>query len=210
MPSTSGLPVPPDCESATPSLILNVVQVMTPPAEGRGLAGLLPSAHERAAREDARALERLLMPVLDDSYILILSPQIPGVDGALRGLLVGPGGVRALLVRRWFGHFRQRGRAWEYNARGRLGWIPCRTDPTLDGRLVVDQLSEWMRETLGTVLPLEATIAFPDRNSRIELTNDPAIEVVTRDNAPWWANSLKKARRMDERSAGRLLVALGA
>ena len=58
--------------------------------------------------------------------------------------------------------------------------------------------------------PVEATIAFPDRHSRIELTNDPVTEVVTLDNAPWWANRLAKARRMDERSAGRLLEALGA
>jgi hypothetical protein len=204
------VPVPPDCGPAALWPILNDVQVMTPSTGGRGLARLRSSDEDRAARNDARALEGLLKPVLDDSYVLILSPQIPGVDGALRGLLVGPGGVRALLVRRWNGHFRQRGRMWEYNARGRLGWIPCRTDPTRDGRLVLDQLSEWMRDALGTVLPLEATIAFPDRTSHVELTNDPEIEVVTRDNAPWWANSLAKARRMDERSAGRLLVALGA
>jgi hypothetical protein len=186
------------------------MQVMTPSTGGRGLASLRPSPEDRAAREDARALEQLLKPVLDDSYILILSPKIPGVDGALRGLLIGPGGVRALLVRRWDGHFRQRGRMWEYNARGRLGWIPCRTDPTKDGRIVLDQVSEWMRDVLGTVLPVEATIAFPDQKSRVELSNNPEIEVVTRDNAPWWANSLAKARRIDERSAGRLLLALGA
>jgi hypothetical protein len=75
---------------------------------------------------------------------------------------------------------------------------------------VLDQVSEWMRDVLGTVLPVEATIAFPDRKSQIELSNNPEIEVVTRDNAPWWANSLAKARRIDERSAGRLLLALGA
>jgi hypothetical protein len=75
---------------------------------------------------------------------------------------------------------------------------------------VLGQLTTWMRDNLGTTLPVEATIAFPDRHSRIELTNDPVTEVVTLDNAPWWANRLAKARRMDERSAGRLLEALGA
>jgi hypothetical protein len=184
------------------------VQVIKPAAARR--AWLPTDPEERAAADEAKALERLLDPVLSDAYVLILSPEIPGVDRSLRGLLIGPGGVRALLVRRWNGHFRQRGRAWEYDARGRRGWIPCRTDPTHDGRQVLGQLTTWMRDNLGTTLPVEATIAFPDRHSRIELTNDPVTEVVTLDNAPWWANRLAKARRMDERSAGRLLEALGA
>jgi hypothetical protein len=75
---------------------------------------------------------------------------------------------------------------------------------------VLGQLTSWIQDALGTTLPVEATIAFPDRHSKIELTNDPITEVVTLDNAPWWANRLSKARRMDERSAGRLLEALGA
>jgi hypothetical protein len=184
------------------------VQVIKPASARR--AWLPQDPGERVAADEAKALERLLDPVLSDAYVLILSPDIPGVDQSLRGLLIGPGGVRALLVRRWNGHFRQRGRAWEYDSRGKRGWIPCRTDPTKDGRQVLGQLTAWMRDNLGTTLPVEATIAFPDRHSQIELTNDPVTEVVTLDNAPWWANHLSKARRMDERSAGRLLEALGA
>lgn len=188
------------------------MQVITPQSTPRW-ARWLPiqfGGRRYGAHPDARALERLLAPILDDSYVLVLSPRIPGVERGLHGLLIGPGGVRALLVRRWNGHFRLRGRAWEYDARGRRGWIPCRTDPTLDGRRIVDQVGRWMTQTLGTRLPIEAAIAFPDRTSRIELLNDPVTEVVTTDNAPWWANRVARVRKLDGRSAGRLLEALGA
>jgi hypothetical protein len=67
-----------------------------------------------------------------------------------------------------------------------------------------------MTDALGTRLPIEAAIAFPDRHSRIELTSDPVMEVVTIDNAPWWAKRVGRVRQLDGRSAGRLLEALGA
>lgn len=186
------------------------MQVMTPDAGAGRLAWLRGIRRGRGSEHDAKALERLLAPVLDDSYVLVLLPRIAGVDHGLHGLLVGPGGVRALLVRRWHGRFRHRGRLWEFDARGRRGWVPCRTDPTHDGKRIVDQVVRWMNDALGTQLPIEAAIVFPDRDSRIELLDDPVTEVVTPDNAPWWARRLTRARRLDGRSAGRLLEALGA
>lgn len=161
-----------------------------------------------AAHPDARALETLLAPALDDSWVLIVSPRLPGVDDDMRGLLVGPGGVRALLVRRWHGRFRQRGRVWEFNARGKRGWIPCRTDPTRDARRVVDQVGSWMMSAIGTRLPLDGVVAFPDRHCHVELLNDPVTEVVTLDNATSWASQVGRVRLIDGKSAGRLLEAV--
>jgi hypothetical protein len=185
------------------------MQVLKPKAVGRRFGWLATVGRGRGAAGHAEALERLLAPVLDDAYVLVLAPQIPGVDHGLHGLLVGPGGVRALLVRNWHGQFRQRGRLWEFNARGRRGWVACRTDPTRDAKRIVDQVGTWMKEALGTQFPIEATIAFPDRRSQVELLDNPVTEVVTLDNAPWWANRLTRIRRLDGRSAGRLLEALG-
>ena len=185
------------------------MQVLKPGSRAGRLGWLGSLRPGRGGVGDSEALERLLAPVLDDSYVLVLAPRIPGVDHGLHGLLVGPGGVRALLVRRWHGQFRQRGRLWEFNARGRRGWVACRTDPTRDAKRMVDQVGRWMTEALGTRLPVEATIAFPDRRSQIELLDNPVTEVVSLDNAPWWANRLTRVRRLDGRSAGRLLEALG-
>lgn len=186
------------------------MQVLSPEAPPRRLGWLWANRQDRSAEADGRAIEKLLAPVLDDSYVLVVAPHIPGVDRGLHALLIGPSGVRAVLVRHWNGHFRQRGRAWEYDTRGRRGWVPCRTDPTRDARRIVDQVGRWMTDVLGTKLPIEAVIAFPDRESRIELTNDPVTEVVSLDNAPWWANRIGRVRQLDGRSAGRLLEALGA
>ena len=161
-------------------------------------------------RADARDLATLLAPTLDDTYTLFLEPLLPGVDVHLTALLVGPGGVRAMLVRRWHGHFRHRGRAWEYDARGQRGWIPCRTDPTREAHRARDQVGRWMTLNLGTRLPVEAAVAFPDRRARVEL-EEPVTEVVTTSNAPWWAHRLGRVRRLDDRRAGRLIEAvLGA
>ena len=186
------------------------MQVLSPEAPPRRLGWLWGNRQDRSAEADGRAIEKLLAPVLDDSYVLVVAPHVPGVDRGLHALLIGPSGVRAVLVRHWNGHFRQRGRAWEYDTRGRRGWVPCRTDPTRDARRIVDQVGRWMTDELGTKLPIEAVIAFPDRESQIELTNDPVTDVVSLDNAPWWANKISRVRQLDGRSAGRLLEALGA
>jgi len=169
---------------------------------------LRPGGSAGAVHPDARDLELLLAPVLDDGYVLVVSPRLPGVDHDLRAMLVGPAGVRAMLVRRWHGQFRQRGRAWEFNARGRRGWIPTRTDPTHDARRVADQVGRWMDAALGTRVAVEGVIAFPDRTSQIQLMDDPLTEVVTVHNAQAWARDLATVRQLDGRAAGRLLEAV--
>jgi hypothetical protein len=58
-------------------------------------------------------------------------------------------------------------------------------------------VADWARTTLGDGnLPVEAAIAFPSRLSRVVL-EEPDIEVITSENAPWWANRMGRVQRMD-------------
>ena len=109
---------------------------------GIGLAWLIRalSSEPRQLGDD---LVRLLAPAFDDLYVLILSPRLPGVPSDLTALLVGPAGVRALIVRRWRGRYRVRGRRWEYDTKSRRGWIPCRTNPSFDGDAVAEAVARW-------------------------------------------------------------------
>ena len=102
-------------------------------------------------------------------------------------VLVGPAAVRAMLVRDWDGHYRVRGRGWEYDTHGRRGWIACRTNPSFEGQRIADALARWAAaEDLPPNLPIAPAIVFPRSHSRIVL-EEPDDEVVTPDNAPWWA-----------------------
>ena len=174
-------------------------------AEPRRRIPWFPPRH--AQRSAVTDLATLLAPTLDDTYTLILDPHLPGVDPDLAALLVGPGGIRALLVRHWRGRFRHRGRAWEYDAAGSEGWVPCRTDPTGEATRTREQVSSWMWLTIGTQFPVEAAVAFPGRRCRVEL-EDPVTEVVTPSNAPWWAQRLGRVKRLDDRRAGRIIDAV--
>jgi hypothetical protein len=163
---------------------------------GVGLAWLIRaiSSGRRPLGDD---LARLLAPAFDDSYVLILSPRLPGVPDDLAGLLVGPAGVRALVARRWRGRYRVRGRSWEYDTRSGGGWIPCRTNPSFDADAVADAVAAWARSQIDEpALPVAPAVAFPRPFSVIVL-EEPAGEVVTADNAPWWAQSIGRLQRMD-------------
>jgi uncharacterized lipoprotein YmbA len=54
-------------------------------------------------------------------------------------------------------------------------------------------------------LPVRGAVAFPLKRSQIVL-EEPDGEVVTADNAPWWANTIGRVRRMDA-STGQAFVA---
>jgi hypothetical protein len=171
---------------------------------GVGLAWLIRAVSSRG-RPPGDDLARLLAPAFDDSYVLILAPRLPGVSSELAALLVGPAGVRALLTRRWNGHYRVRGRAWEYDTRGRRGWIPCRTNPSFEADAVADAVGAWTRTALdeasGPIIPV---VAFPRAWSAIVL-EEPTGEVVTSDNAPWWAQSIGRLQRMDPSRVARFV-----
>lgn len=167
----------------------------------RAIAGRAPTA----ADDD---LERLLGPLFDDSYVLIASPRIPGRSADLAALLVGPPGVRALLARGWHGHYRVSGKRWEYDTHSRRGWIVCRTNPTWDAASVREAVVRWARDAgLEANLPIEAAVAFPRRETRVVL-EEPTIEVVTRDNAPWWAARIARAQRIDAARVERFVQAV--
>jgi hypothetical protein len=61
----------------------------------------------------------------------------------------------------------------------------------------------WVQRELGEgTVPVEATVAFPSRLSRVVL-EEPDVEVLTAENAPWWAQRVGRVQRMD---AGRVVA----
>lgn len=175
---------------------------------GVGSAWLWRAARPNRTRELSGALTDVLAPALDDSYTLLVAPRLPIRDSArLDGVLVGPGGVRVITARDWEGRYRVHGRVWEFDARGRRGWIRCRTNPSFEATKLHEGFTRWLAEQGFGDLPVRPAIAFPLARSRVVL-EEPDEEVVTADNAPWWANSIGRVRRLDAAEAGRLIEAV--
>ncbi len=160
---------------------------------GAGWLGQLVRLHRSGAPED---LVRLLSGSLDDAYLLLLSPRLPGVPAEVEALLVGPPGVRTVIVRRWHGRYRVRGHGWDFDARGHRGWIPCITNPSFEGTAARNAVATWARGAGHENLPIEPAIAFPDRHSRLVL-EEPEPEIITIHNVPWWANGMGRVQRMN-------------
>lgn len=153
-------------------------------------------------------LGRMLAPAFDDSYVLVLAPRLPGVPNDLAALLVGPPGVRALIARRWDGRYRVRGRGWEFDTHSREGWIPTITNPSFDADQVSDAVARWWQQAIDDpTVSITPAIAFPRHFSRIVL-EEPDGEVVTTDNAPWWAQRIGKVQRLDPQRAARFVEAV--
>ena len=181
-------------------------------ALGIGVGTAMVWREARAARrrrnETGDDIVRLLAPTLDDSYTLVLAPRLPGVPGDLAALLVGPAGVRALIARRWRGRFRVRGRGWELDTRSRAGWIPTLTNPSFDADAVADAVGRWSRAAVDDPsVAVTPAIAFPRPHSTVVL-EEPAGEIVTTDNAPWWAQSIGRVQRIDAQRAARFVEAV--
>lgn len=177
-------------------------------AIGIGLAIAWRGYQQRQPRPADDDLADLLGPLFDDSYVLLASPRIPARTGDLAALLVGPPGIRAILARAWDGHYRLAGKRWEYDTRSRRGWIACRTNPTWEAARVREAVARWAREAgLEAGLPIEATVVFPRRESSVTL-EEPVTEVVTRDNAPWWAGRIGRTQRLDAMRVERVVRAV--
>ena len=175
---------------------------------GVGSAWLMRSVRPTRTRELSAALIDVLSPAFDDTYTLLVAPRLPIRDsGRLDGVLVGPGGVRIITARNWEGRYRVHGRVWEFDARGRRGWIRCRTNPSFDATKLTEGFTRWLAEQNIGELPIRPAIAFPLSRSKVVL-EEPADEVVTADNAPWWANSIGRVRRLDESASVRLVGAV--
>ena len=160
-------------------------------------AGMLGQAFRERKEGGSEDLVRLLSATLDDSYLLMVRPQLPGVPADLEALLAGPPGIRALVARRWQGRYRVRTNTWEFDTRGRRGWIPCITNPSFEAGAARNAVVGWARESTTELNPpIEAAIAFPSRRSRLVL-EEPDVEVITAENAPWWANGMGRVQRMD-------------
>lgn len=175
---------------------------------GVGAAWLVRVFRPDRARRVSDALTELLSATFDDTYTLVVAPGLPVRDSVrLDGILVGPGGVRVLTVRDWEGRYRVRGKVWEFDARGRRGWVRCRTNPSFDATALADGVVRWSRQAGIGDVPIRPVIVFPRRHSRIIL-EEPADEVVTTDNAPWWANTIGRVRRLDPATASHILDAV--
>jgi hypothetical protein len=165
-------------------------------------------AGRRWRNEVGEDIARLLAPALDDSYTLVLSPRLPGVPPDLAALLVGPAGVRAVIARRWRGRYRVRGRGWELDTRSRAGWIPTLTNPSFDADAVANTVTRWSRAAIDDPsIAITPAIAFPRPYSTVVL-EEPAGEIVTTDNAPWWAQSIGRIQRLDAHRAARFVEAV--
>ena len=160
-------------------------------------AGMLGQAVRERKEGGGEDLVRLLASTLDDSYLLMVRPQLPGVPPDLEALLAGPPGIRALVARRWQGRYRVRINTWEFDTHGRRGWIPCLTNPSFEAGAARNAVVGWARESTTELNPpIEAAVAFPSRRSRLVL-EEPDVEVITAENAPWWANGIGRVQRMD-------------
>ena len=181
-------------------------------ALGLGVGAAMVWRERGAARrrrdEIGDDIARLLAPAFDDSYTLVLAPRLPGVGTDLAGLLVGPAGVRAIVARRWRGHYRVRGRGWELDTRSRAGWIPTLTNPSFDADAVADAVTRWLRSAIDDPsIGITPAIAFPRPHSTVVL-EEPIGEIVTTDNAPWWAQSIGRVQRLDGTRAARFVEAV--
>jgi len=162
----------------------------------------------RRTEEQGHDLARLLAPVFDHQYLLILSPRLPGVPDDLAALLVGPPGVRAVVARRWHGRYRVHGRGWEFDTGSRAGWMPCLTNPSFDADAATAAVARWAREAgVEPALPIAPLVIFPRGYSKIVL-EEPEGEVVTIDNAPWWAQRIGRVQRMDAPRLARFVDAV--
>jgi hypothetical protein len=177
-------------------------------AIGIGAALLLRVLRPNRSRRLTAAMATMLGQTLGDDYALIVAPRLPIRDAArLHGILVGPAGVRVVTVRDWVGHYRVRGRAWEFDTKSRKGWIACRTNPSWEASGLCDGVARWARDIGLPDLPMKPAVIFPRSHSQIVL-EEPADEIVTADNAPWWANSIGRVRRMDAAASARLVGAI--
>ncbi|HEX7197627.1 MAG TPA: hypothetical protein VF364_12440 [Candidatus Limnocylindria bacterium] len=175
---------------------------------GVGAAWLARVAGPGRQRSATDLLESLLAPTFDDSYTLVLSPRLPIRDAArLDGLLIGPAGVRAMTVRDWEGRYRVRGRAWEFHAGRRRGWIRCRTNPSFDAVSLAEGVGRWAVQAGMSHVSIRGAVAFPLTRSRITL-EEPDDEIVTAGNGPWWANAIGRARRLDPAAGATFLTAV--
>ena len=165
-------------------------------------------AARRRREEIGDDIARLLGPAFDDSYTLVLAPRLPGVGTDLAALLVGPAGVRALVARRWRGRYRVRGRGWELDTHSRAGWIPTLTNPSFDADAVADAAIRWLRSAVDDPsIGITPAVAFPLPQSTVVL-EEPIGEIVTTDNAPWWAQSIGRVQRLDGTRAARFVEAV--
>lgn len=175
---------------------------------GVGAAWLIRVLRPDQAKQRADALIALLSTTFGDDYTLIIQPRLPVRDlERLDAILVGPGGTRVITVREWHGRYRVHGRTWEFDTHSRHGWIRCRTNPGADAAALAFGVQRWAEEMALPEIHLKAAIVFPHAHSRVVL-EEPSEEIVTTDNAPWWANAYGRVLRLNQQTATRVVEAI--
>lgn len=94
------------------------------------------------------------------------------------------------------------------DTRSRASWIPTLTNPSFDADAVADAVLRWSRSAVADpTIGITPAIAFPRPHSTVVL-EEPIGEIVTTDNAPWWAHSIGRVQRLDARRAARFVEAV--
>jgi hypothetical protein len=70
---------------------------------------------------------------------------------------------------------------------------------------VAAAVSRWAKTAVDDLnLPVAPAVAFP-RPWSVVILEEPEGEVVTTDNAPWWAQSIGLVQRMDQQRVARFV-----
>lgn len=147
------------------------------------LGGLyLPRLADAFAREAADLRDRLtglqetidlLRTLLDERWTFFRATTPPDGRGRLDGVLVGPGGVFALLVQRRAGVWRNAGETWQQrDAHGR--WQNSADNPTLAARTLAERLTSHL-ERAGLNTAVQARVVWS--GEALLLAEQPAVPV---------------------------------
>ena len=78
---------------------------------------------------------------------------------------------------------------------------------SFDAAAIRDGLGRWAAAAGLGQLPIESAIVFPRAYSRLIL-EEPADEIVTPDNTPWWAHRIGRTQRLDAARSARVVEAV--
>lgn len=128
---------------------------------------------------------------LDDSYVLLKNAPLPYSDLTVPLILLGPPGVRTMLVSPAKGTFRARGDEWlTFNNRSRRF---KRTRPNLQTLAIsyADAVHAYL-QSQGVPLPeVEPVLVFSNPRTLVD-TAQPAVRIVQADAVDFFASNLQK------------------
>lgn len=132
----------------------------------------------RSGLEGERMLPKYLAS-LDDRFYLINYVKLPGMDGDVDHILVGPPGVFAIETKHHGWYVSCTGDSWEYKRvgsgraldEGHIG------SPSQQAKWNARHLREYLKKNLGNSPWVEAVVAFTHPKARIDVS-DPTVAVL--------------------------------